>query len=76
ADKTGMDPEKLSASVTTYNAVDRGETEDPFGFQADDPADTELTERFLQMGIDELSVSPSMILPVRKQIRSSVAKCD
>ena len=39
-------------------------------------ADTELTERFLQMGIDELSVSPSMILPVRKQIRSSVAKCD
>ncbi|MBR2188489.1 MAG: phosphoenolpyruvate--protein phosphotransferase [Eubacterium sp.] len=39
-------------------------------------ADTELTERFLQMGVDELSVSPSMILPVRKQIRSSVAKCD
>ncbi|MBQ9063154.1 MAG: phosphoenolpyruvate--protein phosphotransferase [Eubacterium sp.] len=39
-------------------------------------ADTELTERFLQMGIDELSVSPSMILPVRKQIRSSVAKCE
>jgi phosphotransferase system enzyme I (PtsI) len=37
-------------------------------------ADTTLTETFLQMGIDELSVSPSMILPVRKQIRSSVAK--
>ncbi|MCI1305602.1 MAG: phosphoenolpyruvate--protein phosphotransferase [Lachnospiraceae bacterium] len=37
-------------------------------------ADTTLTETFLQMGVDELSVSPSMILPVRKQIRSSIAK--
>ena len=36
-------------------------------------ADTELTERFLQMGVDELSVSPSMILPVRKAIRKSYA---
>lgn len=32
-------------------------------------ADLELTETFLQMGIDELSVSPSMILPLRKKIR-------
>lgn len=32
-------------------------------------ADLELTETFLKMGIDELSVSPSMILPVRKRIR-------
>lgn len=32
-------------------------------------ADTDLTERFLQMGIDELSVSPGCILPVRKVIR-------
>ena len=44
AEKTGMDPDKLSASVTMYNAVVRGEAEDPFGFRADDPADTELTE--------------------------------
>lgn len=36
-------------------------------------ADTELTERFLQMGVDELSVSPSMILPVREAIRKSHA---
>lgn len=36
-------------------------------------ADTELTERFLQMGVDELSVSPSMILPVREAIRKSYA---
>ncbi|SHJ25976.1 phosphoenolpyruvate--protein phosphotransferase [Hespellia stercorisuis] len=32
-------------------------------------ADTTLTEQFLAMGVDELSVSPAMILPVRKRIR-------
>lgn len=32
-------------------------------------ADLELTEVFLKMGIDELSVSPSMILPLRKKVR-------
>ncbi|MCM1125311.1 MAG: phosphoenolpyruvate--protein phosphotransferase [Lachnospiraceae bacterium] len=32
-------------------------------------ADLELTEKFIQMGIDELSVSPSMILPLRERIR-------
>ena len=34
-------------------------------------ADTELTETFLKMGFDELSVSPSMILRVRDQIRKT-----
>lgn len=34
-------------------------------------ADTTLTETFLMMGIDELSVSPSMIFPVRDKIRST-----
>lgn len=33
-------------------------------------ADTELTETFLRMGVDELSVSPSMVLPVRAVIRN------
>ena len=33
-------------------------------------ADTTLTETFLKMGFDELSVSPSMILKVRQEIRS------
>lgn len=33
-------------------------------------ADLTLTEEFLKMGIDELSVSPSKILPVREKIRS------
>ena len=31
-------------------------------------ADTTLTERFVQMGIDELSVAPSMVLSVRSRI--------
>lgn len=33
-------------------------------------ADLELTERFLKMGVDELSVSPSCVLPLRNKIRS------
>lgn len=33
-------------------------------------ADLTLTEEFLRMGVDELSVSPSAVLPLRKQIRS------
>ena len=32
-------------------------------------ADPELTEQFVRMGLDELSVSPSMVLPLRKIIR-------
>ncbi|MGN0481833.1 MAG: phosphoenolpyruvate--protein phosphotransferase [Lachnospiraceae bacterium] len=35
-------------------------------------ADTTLTERFLRMGIDELSVSPSFVLKVRDAVR----RCD
>ncbi len=32
-------------------------------------ADLELTEEFVRMGVDELSVAPSMILKIRKMIR-------
>lgn len=32
-------------------------------------ADMELTEAFLRMGVDELSVSPTFILPIRDKIR-------
>ena len=32
-------------------------------------ADVTLTQKFIEMGIDELSVSPSYVLPVRKKIR-------
>lgn len=33
-------------------------------------ADLELTERFLRMGVDELSVPPSRVLPLRNRIRN------
>lgn len=36
-------------------------------------ADTTVTERLLQMGVDELSVSPSLVLSVRDQVRKSRA---
>ena len=34
-------------------------------------ADATLTQRFLEMGVDELSVSPGCVLPVRKAIRDA-----
>ena len=37
-------------------------------------ADMTLTETFLKMGIDELSVSPTFILPIRKLIREMSTK--
>ena len=33
-------------------------------------ADPALTEAFLRMGVDELSVSPAAVLPLRKRIRA------
>lgn len=37
-------------------------------------ADLTMLETFLAIGIDELSVSPSSVLPLRAKIRSSIAK--
>lgn len=37
-------------------------------------ADLYLTERFLKMGIDELSVSPSLVLSLRDKVRNSSCK--
>ena len=37
-------------------------------------ADLSLLDTFLAIGIDELSVSPSSVLPLRAQIRKSIAK--
>ena len=34
-------------------------------------ADLELTETFLSIGIDELSVSPRSVLPLRQKIRET-----
>lgn len=33
-------------------------------------SDTELTEKFLDMGVDELSVKPDMVLEIREKVRS------
>ena len=37
-------------------------------------ADTTLTEEFVRMGLDELSVSPACVLPLRKKIRETSVK--
>ena len=39
------------------------------GICGDLAADTTMTEMFIQMGIDELSVAPNEVLPLRKKIR-------
>lgn len=39
-------------------------------------ADLELTETFLEMGVDELSVSPAMVLKVREKIRKTNLKTE
>lgn len=39
-------------------------------------ADTSLTERFIRMGVDELSVAPSQVLRVRRAVRESVAMAE
>lgn len=44
AKKTGMNAEKLKASVADYNAVVEGKATDKFGFKADNKADVTLTE--------------------------------
>ena len=37
-------------------------------------ADLDLLPTFLAIGIDELSVSPASVLPLRAEIRKSIAK--
>ena len=39
-------------------------------------ADITLTETFLKMGIDELSVTPSMVLPIRDKIRKTSCRTE
>ena len=44
------------------------------GIRVELGADMTLTETFLKMGIDELSVSPTFVLPIRKLIREMSTK--
>ena len=37
-------------------------------------ADLTLTEEFLRVGVDELSVAPGMVLRVRKKVRESKSR--
>lgn len=37
-------------------------------------ADTQLTEQFVKMGVDELSVAPSMVLKIRRVVREMCVK--
>jgi len=41
----------------------------PVGICGELGADFAMTQRFINMGIDELSVAPNMVLPLRKKIR-------
>ena len=52
--------------ITTQNAHKAGIPVDICGEVA---ADLEYTQKFIDMGIDALSVSPNMVLPLRKRIR-------
>lgn len=52
--------------------IDNGHKEDCWvGICGELGADTTLTEQFIKMGLDELSVSPTFVLPVRKVIRET-----
>ena len=53
--------------MAAYNAHKNGAW---IGICGELAADTRLTERFIRMGIDELSVSPSFVLKVRDVVRN------
>ena len=52
--------------ITVKNAHNAGI---PVGICGELASDTELTQQFINMGIDSLSVAPNMVLPIRKRIR-------
>lgn len=58
-----------SIAMTTRNAHRAGKW---VGICGELAADTSLTETFLDMGVDELSVAPAMLLPLREKVRSIV----
>lgn len=67
---TFYDPHHPAVLAMIQMAADNAHAEGKWiGICGELGADLELTEVFLKMGIDELSVSPSMILPLRKKIR-------
>lgn len=64
------DPHHPAVLVMIKMAADNAHAEGAWiGICGELGADLELTEEFLKMGLDELSVSPAMVLPLRKRIR-------
>ena len=67
---TFYDPHHPAVLAMIQMAADNAHAEGKWiGICGELGADLELTEEFLKMGLDELSVSPSMVLPLRKKIR-------
>ena len=67
---TFYDPHHPAVLAMIKMAADNAHAEGKWiGICGELGADLELTEEFLKMGLDELSVSPAMVLPLRKKIR-------
>ena len=58
-----------SAVLLICSLLSPGQLAEYLGICGELGADLALTELFLRMGVDELSVSPSAILPLRRRIR-------
>ena len=70
---TFYDPHHPAVLAMIKMAADNAHAEGKWiGICGELGADLELTEEFLKMGLDELSVSPALVLPLRKRIR----ECD
>ena len=67
---TFYDPHHPAVLAMINMAADNAHAEGKWiGICGELGADLELTEEFLKMGLDELSVSPALVLPLRKRIR-------
>ena len=67
---TCYDPHHPAVLAMIKMAADNAHAEGKWiGICGELGADLELTEEFLKMGLDELSVSPALVLPLRKKIR-------
>ena len=67
---TFYDPHHPAVLAMIKMAADNAHAEGKWiGICGELGADLELTEEFLKMGLDELSVSPTLVLPLRKKIR-------
>ena len=67
---TFYDPHHPAVLAMIKMAADNAHAEGKWiGICGELGADPELTEEFLKMGLDELSVSPALVLPLRKRIR-------